>query len=218
MGICPRSRLRHPMNRVLPARFFQNHPDRLRSAGGGGSSFEDRSTPNGDHNVTKTKSAATGPNEALVAAVAAHPDASAAELAAAADVGRSTPTKALSALAADGRVVRVAGGRDSRRRLSDRWSLPHPVSQPGAKRRTANKEPERSGGSGGSARLPKGKLAGLVLAYLRGHDGDHSPSAVAKALGDKSAGAVANALGRCAERGEAVETSVAPRRYRAAGR
>jgi len=57
-----------------------------------------------------------------------------------------------------------------------------------------------------------------VLAYLplRDHPGTHSPTALAKALDGRSSGAVVNALARLVEVGDAVQTSQAPRRYRAA--
>ena len=56
-----------------------------------------------------------------------------------------------------------------------------------------------------------------MLAYLRDHPGEHTPTAVARALEGRSAGAVGNALAKLADAGEAVQTSPAPRRYRATG-
>ena len=70
---------------------------------------------------------------------------------------------------------------------------------------------------GDRSRLGRGQLRGLVLAYLRDHPGEHTPTAVARALEGRSAGAVGNALAKLADAGEAVQTSPAPRRYRATG-
>jgi predicted ArsR family transcriptional regulator len=152
------------------------------------------------------------PTEAVLAALAERPGATAAELAEATGRARSTATKALATLGAEGRVSRAAGGRDGARRLPDRWSLPSPKKTPRPPRTP------RDSGTGAAVRLGKGELAGLVLAHLRAQPGEHSPSAVAKALGGRSSGAVGNALDRLVASGEAVQTSPAPRRYRAAQR
>ncbi len=58
----------------------------------------------------------------------------------------------------------------------------------------------------------------MVAAFLRNNAGEHSPSAVARALGGRSAGAVGNALGRLVASDDATQTSDRPRRYRAATR
>ena len=63
---------------------------------------------------------ATPAAEALLAALADRPGATATELAQAAEVGRSTAAKLLTALAAQGRVLRQRSGR----RAPDRWTLP----------------------------------------------------------------------------------------------
>lgn len=149
------------------------------------------------------------PAEAVLAVLADRREATAAEVAEAAAIGRSTATKALAALAAEKKVSRVAGGRDGGRRLPDSWSLatpsnPHPA-------RT-----ERAGAADGAARLGKGQLAKFVLAHLRRHPGEHSPTAVANALGGRSAGAVGNALDRLVAAGQATQTSAKPRRYESA--
>ena len=86
------------------------------------------------------------------------------------------------------------------------------------------RDPDPSAGDGGdpqgtaSPRLGKGELAGMVAAFLRNNPGEHSPSAVAKALDGRSAGAVGNSLGRLVVSGDATQTSACPRRYRAATR
>ncbi len=162
--------------------------------------------------TTTTTTTTTTTAEAVLAALGSGP-ASAAEVAQAAGIGRSTATKALAALTAGGQVERSPGGRDGARRLPDRWSLP-----------ATAEDPDPSAGDGGESkgttptplRLGKGELTGMVAAFLRNNPGEHSPSAVAKALGGRSAGAVGNALGRLVASGDATQTSDRPRRYRAA--
>lgn len=167
--------------------------------------------------TTATRAAVTTPGatssrEAVLAALASGP-ASAAEVAEAAGIGRSTATKALAALAASGEVGRSEGGRDGARRLPDRWSLPE-----ADERHDTDAAPLAAGDGSGSVRLGKGELAAMVAAYLADHPGEHSPSAIAKALDGRSAGAIGNALGRLVEAGGAVQTSDRPRRYQAAAR
>lgn len=164
-----------------------------------------------------TTPAATTPGimssrEAVLAALASGP-ASAAEVAEAAGIGRSTVTKALASLAASGEVERSEGGRDGARRLPDRWSLPEADES-----HDTGGAPPAGSDVPGSVRLGKGELAAMVAAYLADHAGEHSPSAIAKALDGRSAGAIGNALGRLVEAGGAVQTSDRPRMYRAAAR
>lgn len=157
-----------------------------------------------------TRTTTTSTVDAVLTALATGP-ASAAEIAQTAGIGRSTATKALASLAAEGKVERSAGGRDGARRLADRWSLPpatltpEPVGVPAEAGRSA-------------ARLGKGELAGLVLAFLRDNPGEHSPTSVAKAVDGRSSGAVGNALVRLVGVGDATQTRQAPRRYQAASR
>jgi predicted transcriptional regulator len=170
--------------------------------------------------------------DAVLAVLAAHPNATAAELAVHASVGRSTATKALADLTQTGRVRRVPGEGKPGRRAPDRWlrtdneaeqALPgeaqpqpakaEPASErrgataSGSKARTlAERQPQ-------DARLGKGALAKLVLDYLQENaHGELSPTAVAKAL-DRSSGAVANALERLTAKGSVRKTSEKPRRY-----
>lgn len=157
-----------------------------------------------------TTPAAMSSREAVLAALASGP-ASVAEVAEAAGIGRSTATKALAALAAAGEVERSEGGRDGARRLPDRWSLPE-----ADKAGDSDAAPLAAGDGPGPVRLGKGELAAMVAAFLAEHPGEHSPSAIAKALDGRSAGAIGNALGRLVEAGGAVQTSDRPRRYRAA--
>ena len=157
-----------------------------------------------------TTTTTTTTTEAVLAALGSGP-ASAPEVAEVAGIGRSTATKVLAALAGDGRVERTPGGRDGARRLPDRWALPEAAGDPD--RPTGDHaEPQVTA----SARLGKGELAKMVAAYLHDHPGEHSPAAVAKGLGGRSAGAVGNALGRLAASGDVVEAGDRPRRYRAA--
>ncbi len=63
-------------------------------------------------------------------------------------------------------------------------------------------------------RLGPHELHRLVAQYLLDHDGDHSPTKVAKAL-SRSNGAVGNALHRLADAGHATLTRTKPRMYAA---
>ena len=75
--------------------------------------------------MTTTKpTAPTKPAEqALRKALEANPEATAADLAAAAGVGRSTAGKVLAHLATSGEIQRTDGAREGARRLPDRFSL-----------------------------------------------------------------------------------------------
>lgn len=151
---------------------------------------------------TTTKS----PMDAVTAALAAHPEATAADLATAAGVGRSTAGKCLAILEAAGQATRTTGGRDGARRLPDRWAT---MATP-----PADPAPAGKGDGDGSARLGKGELGALVRDYLAEHGTeDLGPTAVGKGLG-RSQGAVSNALARLVAGGEALLVSEAPRRYR----
>ena len=137
---------------------------------------------------------------AVLDALAVTPGATAAELATASGLGRSTVAKALAALVADGRVRRQEGEPSGGRRQPDRFALVKPS--------TRNKID--------SQRLGKGELRALVLDHLQSRPGQAvTPTAVAKDLG-RSAGAVGNALERLVASGQVVPTGSAPRRYAAA--
>jgi hypothetical protein len=171
-----------------------------------------------------TNTASNGTREAVLAALASDAAMTSAQVADTAGIGRSTATRSLASLAADGLVTRTAGGREGTRRLPDRWALPVTSAAPTAttrrprtaKRTTksvaaANASSEATGGG----RLRSGELAGQVLGYLREHPGQHSPTAIAAGLGGRSGGAVSNALARLTDRGEAALTQDRPRRYAA---
>jgi len=152
--------------------------------------------------------------EALLGALAARPGATAAELAAAAGIGRSTASKLLATLAAQGRVQRQPGAHQDGRRAADRWTLPTPAPTqdpgaptPGPPASPADQPPI------GSGRLRPGALRDLVLACLAERRGQAlSPTTIAKLL-DRSAGAVGNALRVLAGQGAVVQTQAKPRRY-----
>ncbi len=77
--------------------------------------------------------------------------------------------------------------------------------------------PERPlrGTRSGTGRLKSGALQGLVEDFLTEHPGEHSPTAVGKAI-VRSSGAVANALERMVASGWAIRTCDKPKRYRIA--
>lgn len=163
--------------------------------------------------------ATTPTAQALLDALTGRPGATAADLADAAGIGRSTAGKLLAKLAAEGGVLRQPGGRQGGRRSADRWTLV--ASTPAAAtqdRSTAPPtptaeaaDPEQSRRESG--RLGAGELRRLVLAFLADRPGQAlSPTVIAKALG-RSAGAVSNALTVLAGQGAVVQTQVKPRRY-----
>jgi DNA-binding IclR family transcriptional regulator len=161
----------------------------------------------------KTLGGAAGTAEAVLVALAKTGEATVAEVADVAGMGRSTASKALASLEADGKARRVPGGRDGGRRRPDRWS----VAAPARKTRPAPKKTGASEQAAGSGdRLRPGALGDLVADYLRANGGEPlGPTAVGKGLG-RSQGAVANALARLAEAGTVVCVSESPRRYRLA--
>lgn len=136
----------------------------------------------------------------LLAALAKSPGATAAELAEAAGIGRSTANKTLAVLEAEGRVSRTARGPEGGRRQPDRWNL-------------VNSSPRKGRRAESGPRLGKGELRALVLAHLEAqHDDAVTPTAVAASLG-RSAGAVSNALLKLTDEGAAVQVGEHPRRF-----
>jgi predicted DNA-binding transcriptional regulator YafY len=163
---------------------------------------------------------ATAPSsaQALLGALAGQPGATAADLAEAAGIGRSTAGKLLASLQADGRVLRRPGGRQGGRRTADRWTLPtppaSPTQDPNAAAATAEAADADAKQWRDSRRLGAGELRQLVLGCLADRPGQSlSPTAIAKALGGRSAGAVANALGVLAGQGAVVQAQAKPRMY-----
>ena len=112
--------------------------------------------------MTTTSMTAT---EAITAALVAHPEASATELAEAAGIGGSTASKCLASLERDGTVVRHLGGHEGGRRVADRWALADTVAstEPGAEDAAAVDD------DASASRLRKGELSTLVLDYLKAH-------------------------------------------------
>lgn len=137
--------------------------------------------------------------ERTQAALAEHAAATAAELAVAARLGRSTVTRTLAALERAGHAVREPGTQDRAGRNPDRWTRAIPVEPP----------------VDSTVKLRPGALDALVLDHLRS-DGAvaQGPGAVAKAL-DRSSGAVANCLSRLTTAGHLRQTSDRPKRYAA---
>lgn len=173
---------------------------------------------------------------ALWAALLAHPDATAADLARTAAIGRSTASKILAVLAEAGLATRVQGSWQGHTRLPDHWHATSPASTDGATP-VRDLPPVGEGpstgpdgqallgdGAGASGSitpqavgeaLQRGQLRDLVATYLRSHpDQELTPTAIARGL-DRSAGAVANACASLTARGLATRTNAHPRRYRA---
>jgi hypothetical protein len=170
--------------------------------------------------MAATPTPATPAAQALLDALADHPAATATELAEAAGIGRSTATKLLATLAAQGRLARQPGGHKGVRRAADRWILPAPTptEHPGASTAAAPASPAQptlpaAPSPAGSGRLRSGQLRQLVVGCLAERPGQAlSPTAIAKTLG-RSAGAVANALQVLAGQGAVAQPQAKPRRY-----
>jgi DNA-binding IclR family transcriptional regulator len=149
--------------------------------------------------------------QAILKALAANPEATAAEVAVAAGVGRSTASKVLARLASLGEARRTEGGRDGARRLPDRFALAsaEPAAKTARPKAAKDTEPKAA-----SEHLKPGQLDGLVLAYLKEHadSGPHGPTTVAKAL-DRSSGAVGNCLVRLTKAKQVRQDNEKPRRY-----
>lgn len=161
------------------------------------------------HRSTRPDETTISASDAVARAVSVRPGSTAAELAAATGLGRSTVSKSLAALEVSGVARRQPGGRDGARRLPDRWL---PALDSRTKAAARGKAP--AAGSATAGRLGKGELDAMVLEYLSTHPDDEvGPTVVARALG-RSQGAVANALTKLAAGGHAELTSEAPRRYR----
>jgi DNA-binding IclR family transcriptional regulator len=155
--------------------------------------------------------------QAVLKALASSPDATVADVAAAANVGRSTASKVLARLASSGEVRRTEGGRDGARRLPDHFALAsaEPAvdeAKPKAAAATepkADAEPKAAG-----EHLKPGQLDELVLGFLKENtdSGPHGPTTVAKALG-RSGGAVGNCLVRLTKAEQVRQDNDKPRRY-----
>lgn len=193
--------------------------------------------------MTKSTKSATKPSadEAAKKAVEDHPGATAEGVASAADISRSTATKALARLGEAGEVTRFEGGREQGKRLPDRFTLARVELPPAYAKHTASgsttpaeaAEPKATDNSTPNAsataeseprarakpkapgeHLKPGQLDGLVLTYLKENagSGPHGPTTVAKAL-DRSSGAVGNCLVRLTKVKQVRQDSDKPRRY-----
>ena len=167
------------------------------------------------------------PADAIGAALSSHPGATAAELAEVTGIGRSTAAKCLAALERAGTARRAPGGREGGRRLPDRWHLAKAdtpdIPSAGGGHDTGHADDSAGSVGAAAARLGKGALRDLVLAYLAAH-ADGAPggaglgaTAIAKGLGGKSSGAVGNALQRLEAEGKVRLVQASPRRYRTTG-
>jgi hypothetical protein len=149
--------------------------------------------------------------QAVLKTLAANPEATAAEVAAAANVGRSTASKVLARLTSSGEVRRIEGGRDAARRLPDRFAQAsaEPPADDGKPKAAEDAKPKAAG-----EHLKPGQLDELVLTYLKENadSGPHGPTTVAKAL-VRSSGAVGNCLVRLTKAEQVRQDSEKPRRY-----
>lgn len=155
--------------------------------------------------------------EAVLAALADHPGATAEQLAAATSLGRSTVTKALAALDAEHRAIRSTGGRDRGRRLADRWSLPPVTTRSPDQSAAAGDEPggvDLTDDQGAEGRLGRGELRRLVAECLAAEPAREFTAARLAAMLGRSAGAIGNALTRLVDEDAAIQSSASPRRYR----
>lgn len=147
--------------------------------------------------------------ERVAEALAAHPGATAAELAALVGLGQSTVGKALAGLETRGRASRQPGGRQGGRRLPDRWTA-RPVAETKVPPAASGAE---SSGSQGGGRLRSGELRRVVAGLLAGCSEPVTPTRLARAAGGRSTGAVGNCLERLVAAGEAVRVSERPKAY-----
>jgi DNA-binding transcriptional ArsR family regulator len=141
--------------------------------------------------------------EAILALLADRPDLSPGEVADATGTGRSTAAKRLAALEQAGKIRRRPGGRDGRRKLPDRWSIPEACPAK-AVRPTPGDDHQRLG---------RGQLDKLVLVEMAAHPEEPlGPAGIAKGI-RRSSGAVANGLDRLAGSGQVILVATSPRRY-----
>ena len=158
-----------------------------------------------------TQRPAAALDRVLAAVADAAQEVTAAQLAEATGLGRSTVSKALVSLETHRRVRRTPGGRDpGARALPDRWAVARQADETATAAASTRGSPPLPVPAG---RLRRGELGDLVLAYLRDRPGrEQSPTAIAAGLG-RSAGAVGNALDRLTAAGTLAQTSAKPRRY-----
>ncbi|MEV0675909.1 hypothetical protein AB0I60_05225 [Actinosynnema sp. NPDC050436] len=165
----------------------------------------------------------TDTEEKLWQALQDNPGSTAAALAVAAGIGKSTAPKILTRWERDNLVTRAPGIADGGSRPADRWSIT--TAEEPTDDQPTDEQPtdDESGGAHEeqvdgetkpkSERLASGALRGMIEDYLRENSGqDFSPNAIGKAL-DRSSGAVHNALEKLVASGYAVRTSDKPKKY-----
>ncbi len=168
--------------------------------------------------MSKTKTPNT--KQAIVEVLRAAPEATAAQIALSAGIGRSTAGKMLAQLESDGEACRTEGGREGNRRLPAMWSLVGEQSASGAKQGKSRKPagaktvPTASINQPEGAKLKPNELNPLVLSYLKDNSGKgpHSPNDISKAL-QRSSGAVSNCLERLTKEKKVKRVVDKPRRY-----
>ncbi|MEU5259764.1 hypothetical protein [Amycolatopsis sp. NPDC021455] len=172
-----------------------------------------------------------------------HPGTTAATLASAAGVGRSTATKILSRWAAEGLVIRTDGkdqsvpvtwairdeqnddtaevletGEDvptAAERGKDNPADDADTSLPGDSTASAPTTSQDTADAPTKERLPKGALYELVREFLQAHPGEEfGPAKIGTEL-VRSSGAVNNALEKLVTNGLATKTCEAPKRFTA---
>jgi hypothetical protein len=164
--------------------------------------------------MSKTKTPPA--KQAILEVLKVEPQATVAQIAVSAGVGRSTAGKLLAQLESYGEVRRTEGGRDGNRRLPDRWTLassqPAPDAAPEKDAAPATSAASASNGE----RLKPGQLEGLILTYMQEHPTKPlGPGDVAKAL-QRSSGAVGNGLARLTRAQKVRQVNDRPRRYQIA--
>lgn len=154
--------------------------------------------------------------QAILEVLKAAPQATVAQIAVSANVGRSTAGKLLAQLEGDGRVRRIEGGRDGNRRLPDRWTLASAQPAPGAAPEKDAAPATSAASTSNGERLKPGQLEGLILTYMQEHPAKPlGPGDVAKAL-QRSSGAVGNGLARLTRAKKVRQVNDKPRRYQIA--
>ena len=174
--------------------------------------------------MSRTKTPNT--KQAIIEVLKATRQATVAQVAVSAGVGRSTAGKMLAQLESDGEVRRTEGGRDGNRRLADLWSLagkqPANADVEGKSAKASSAEgpaagkgePTASASEPEGGKLKPGGLDPLVLGFLEENkdSGPHGPTQVAKAL-QRSSGAVGNCLERLRKDKKVKLVTEKPRGY-----
>ncbi|MGH4029310.1 helix-turn-helix domain-containing protein [Actinomycetota bacterium Odt1-20B] len=189
----------------------------------------------------------TGTPAAIYTALLTTPGVTAAELALAAGLGRSTTGKALAALEQHGLAIREPGGHRGAIRTPDHWHpaptspSPTPRPSPSPTDKTGGTEAQPSTNTAPDTptdeadqattpppptvialpvrkhRLAPGTLRKMVSDYLRAHPGEALTATKISRVIEKSSGAIANALVVLVKQGIAEQVTARPRTFRLAG-